>query len=174
MVFWHGKGEIMRGRFNYIAFFVRIFFCLLFSFLAVGWTVLIVQLCFGDFPGIGEFGRRIVGNILFYYVAFKLGQAAWSQRFTIALTGDKVIVRDVLLFKRRILQFGDIKGFSLMEYPTRWVKGRSIILYLTDGGMIEFPQFLFLNFRKLDIALEESGINFFGVESREWRWKKLE
>jgi hypothetical protein len=113
-------------------------------------------------------------DILFYYIAFKLGQATWSQRFTIVLAGDQVVVRDVILFKRRVLQFADIKGFSLMEYPTRWVNGRSIVLYLTDGAMIEFPQFLFFNFRKLDMALEESGINFFGVESREWRWKKLE
>jgi hypothetical protein len=68
-----------------------------------------------------------MADIVFYYVAFKLGQAAWSQRFTIVLAGDKAIVRDVLFFKRRILQFDDIKGFSLMEYPTRWVKGGIIL-----------------------------------------------
>lgn len=53
-----------------------------------------------------------------------------------------------------------------MEYPTRWVKGRSIMLYLTEEQKLEFPEFLFLNFRKLDKALEESGLHFFGVESR--------
>ena len=61
-----------------------------------------------------------------------------------------------------------------MEYPMRGARAKSIILYISEEEKLEFPEFLFLNFKKLDKALEESGLQFFGVESREWRWKKLE
>jgi hypothetical protein len=164
----------VRGRFNYLLFFIRIIFCLAFATLGV-WGIIDVIIQWVD-AGIfnADQGKLVIFCIAFCYIAVKLGQAAWHQRFTIRLSGDKIIVRDVFLFRRRVLQLSDIKGFSLMEYPTRWVKGRSIMLYLTEEQKLEFPEFLFLNFRKLDKALEESGLHFFGVESRRWRRKKLE
>jgi len=170
----------MRGRVNYLVFFIRIIFCLGISFLAIWGAISLVRECLTDLPEAGELGRTIVFMILIFYVAFRLGQAAWHQRFTIRLVGDQIIVKDMILFKRRTLRSNDIKGFSLMEYTMGgirlmgWVKGKSIMLYLEDGDKIEFPEFLFMNFTKMDRALEESGLQFFGIESIEWRWKKLE
>jgi len=125
-------------------------------------------------PGIGEIGLVFVSLALIVYVAFRLGQASWHQRFNIRIADDHIVVRDVFLFRRRTFQLNEIKGFSLMDYPMRRGRSKSIILYVSEEKKFEFPEFLFLNFRKLDKALEESGLHFFGVESRSWRWKKLE
>jgi hypothetical protein len=86
------------------------------------------------------------------------------------ITHEMVVIKDHLLFRSSALGQAEIKGFSLSEYPIRLKGVQSILLYLINGQKIEFPQFLFLNFRKLTTALEESGIPFLGEEPYIWKW----
>jgi hypothetical protein len=101
---------------------------------------------------------------------FKFSRAVWTERFSMVITHDQVMIKDKLFFKSSILRHDEIKGFSLAEYPIRIRGVRSILLYLVDGHKIEFPQFLFFNFKNLAGALEESGIPFLGEEPYIWKW----
>jgi hypothetical protein len=160
----------MRGKFNYIVFLLRIIFALAFT------TVSVYIIIIG--PGRWTAGHDLSGvigitslwGIITFYIAFKIIRAIWTERFTLSLAGDGIIIKDLILFKHRTLQKADIKGFSLSEYPLRNNIFKSILFYLGDGTKVEFPQFLFLNFKKLTQALKESGITFFGEEPYVWKW----
>ena len=159
----------MRGIFNYIFFYFRIIVALAFSALCIAGLIL----PFTDIdkehdtPG-GTLG--MVGLcVLVSLICFKLWRAIWTERFNLALLDGQVIIKDKLLFRSTILLPEDIKGYSLSEYPIRF-KVRSILFYLNNGKKIEFPQFLFFNFKKLIKALEPHGIKFLGEEGYYWKW----
>ena len=160
----------MHGQFNYILFLVRTLFVL-------SWSALVVGVLF-FLPG--QLSQKhdlsgVVGIIagfvfVFSIITFKFWRAIWTERFGLIITSDGVIVKDHLLFRSAALRQEEIKGFSLSEYPVRLKGVHSILFYLVNGQKIEFPQFLFLNFKKLTTALEESGITFLGEEPYIWKW----
>lgn len=128
------------------------------------------QLIF-DYHGLaGTIGIAIALSLLCAYMNFKLIRAIYRERFTMKIEAGTLFVTDVLRFKKRALAAADIKGFSLSEYPLRGFKFKSILVYLKNGEKLEFPQFLFLNFRKLAQCLEQNGIRFLGNEPYVWKW----
>ena len=164
------SNQFMHGQFNYVLFLIRILFVL-------AWSALVIGLLF-FLPG--QLSQKhdlsgVVGVIagfvfVFSIITVKFWRAIWTERFGLIITPDGVIVKDHLLFRSFTLRHGEIKGFSLSEYPVK-IKGiQSILLYRVNGRKIEFPQFLFLNFRKITKALEESGISFLGEEPYIWKW----
>jgi hypothetical protein len=152
----------MHAKFNYVFFVIRILFVLAWSALGI---VLLYML-----PGeesqkhdlSGVIGIMAAFLFVFGLFTFKFWRAIWTERFGMIITRDEVIIKDHLCFKTSILRPDEIKGFRLSQYPIR-IKGvKSIFLCLKDGRKIEFPQFLFLNFKKMAAALEECGIAFLG------------
>lgn len=160
----------MRAKFNYILFVIRILFVLAWSAAVVG------SLCYMP----GDLGRThelsgVIGVMagficVFSLFTFKLWRAVWTERFSMHINPGQVIIKDHLLFRSFALRTDEIKGFSLSEYPIRISGVQSILLYLINGEKIEFPQFLFFNFKKLAKGLEQDGVPFLGKEPYIWKW----
>jgi hypothetical protein len=160
----------MHAQFNYILFFIRFLFVFIWSLLVVGLLFFLPAELSRKHDLSGVIGVMAGFVFVCSLATFKFWQAVWTERFTMTITRDTVIIKDRMFFKSFSLPQSEIKGFSLSEYPIRICGIQSILLYLVNGQKIEFPQFLFFNFKKLAKALEESGISFLGKEPYIWKW----
>jgi hypothetical protein len=160
----------MSGKFNYPVFILRMLFEAVFLVLGIVALVLGPSHWSENHDLSGVIGITVAFAVLLFYINFKFLRAIWTERFGIRFETGSLIITDHLLLKRRVLRGDDIKGFSLSEYPLRGMKVKSILLYLSSGKKVEFPQFLFFNFKSLSPSLQESGITFLGEEPYIWKW----
>ena len=160
----------MRGKFNYFVFFLRIIFAVIFLPLSIAAIIFCPGESLAHHDLAGVIAVTFAFFLLLFYVNFKIGRAIWTERFTMRIEAGSIVITDLFTFKKRVLHGADIKGFSLAEYPLRGLKVKSILLYLVNGQKIEFPQFLFYNFKRLNQALQENGIRFLGEEPFVWKW----
>lgn len=160
----------MHGKFNYPVFILRMIIEAVFLVLGIFVMILGPGHWSANHDSSGVVGMTVVFAALLLFINVKIIRAIWTERFGIRIEPDSLIITDHLLFKRRVLRGDDIKGFSLSEYPLRGMKVKSILLYLSTGEKIEFPQFMFFNFKSLAPSLQESGITFLGEEPYIWKW----
>jgi len=160
----------MHGKFNYFVFFLRIIFWVIFLPCSIAAIIFCPEESRSHHDLWGVIAMTFAFFLLLFYFNFKIGRAIWTERFTMRIEEGRIIVTDLFTFRKRVFQAADIKGFSLSEYPLRGLKVKSILLYLDNGQKIEFPQFLFFNFKRLTQALQENGFKFLGEEPYVWKW----
>jgi hypothetical protein len=160
----------MSAQFNFVLFWIRILFVLAWSFLIMGLLFYLPGILSSSQDLLGVMGIMVAFVFVYSLITFKFWRAVLTERFSMVITHDQVIIKDHLLFRTSVLRSEEIKGFSLSEYPIRISGIQSILLYLVNGQKIEFPQFLFFNFKKLSRSLRECGIPFLGEEPYRWKW----
>lgn len=127
----------MRGKFNYLIFFLRLIFAAVFLACSLAALIMGPRQWFADHDLSGAVDLTFTLLLLLSFVNFKISRAVWTERFTMRVAADSVIITDLILFKRRVLRSEDIKGFSLSEYPLRGINFKSILLYLDNGQKVE-------------------------------------
>ncbi len=92
------------------------------------------------------------------------------ERNNLFLEEKDIILKDAVNSKEKRIPKNKVKGFSTTTYNTRAWNFKSLILYLANGDKIEFPQFLYWNFKDFKVALEENNIQYLGHEPYRWKW----
>jgi hypothetical protein len=123
-------------------------------------------------PPIQAIGATILGTALILYILYNFWRSFWMQRFIITIEDKNIYLKDILL-RKLILLDNSFKGYSYSSYgDSRAVYDfKTLLFYFNDGRIIEFPQFLFTNFKKIHEALLQAKVNFLGNEP--YRWKNL-
>jgi hypothetical protein len=163
---------VFKSKLVYLIFFIRLIF-----FLALI-TSLILLLCIGV-PGLWKkytpvqaAGLAILGIALFMYLLYSFGKSIWMQRFAIIIEDGTVRLKDIIL-QKSILLDDSFKGYSYSSYGDGRAayNFKTLLFYFNDGQIIEFPEFLFSNFKYISEALINAKVNFLGNEP--YRWKNL-
>lgn len=104
-----------------------------------------------------------IGILLFTYLSISVGSSLLTQRFNLIIKDKKTSVTD------------NIKGFSISAYSTitatKSIAGyfRTTIIYFKTGEVIEFPQFLYWNYKFIALALDDNNVDFLGREPFIWK-----
>jgi hypothetical protein len=110
------------------------------------------------------------GLMLFGFLIYHYGRVLWTQRFNIIIQNKKVYLKDV--FSRKEINLDNsFKGYSYSSYGSNraFKDFKTLLFYFNNGRIIEFPQFLYTNFKDIREALYEAGIKFLGHEPYIWK-----
>jgi hypothetical protein len=122
--------------------------------------------------GLKALGLISFGLALFGYLTFVLGKSTLTQRYNVVIEDGQVLLRDNLVGKHNRLD-ENFRGFSLSNYGDRRAiyEFKTLIFYFQSGRKIEFPQFLYSNFKHILPSLTAHSVHYFGQEP--YRWKNL-
>lgn len=161
-----------KSKFVYPVFVLRL---LLFVSIATGFFLFI----FIGIPSLTKqhsllkaIGLISLGIILFAYLFFMLGMPLFTQRYNLIIQNGQVTLHDIF-FGKHIKIDQSFKGFSLSNYSNRGLGSfvKTLIFYFHSGQKIEFPQFLYLNFKDIQPSLIDNSITYLGEEP--FKWKNL-
>ena len=110
-------------------------------------------------------GLFILGFFVYRFVKLLL-----TERMNILLENDQLILKDALTSALKNFDKKEIKGFSSSIYQTKIWNFKAIIIYFTNETKIEFPQFLYWNFKEIKSELESNDITYLGEEPYRWKW----
>ena len=115
-------------------------------------------------------GLTIFGILLFAFLLYNYGKTILTQRFILLIKNESVYLKDVLFHKTTLLD-DSFKGYSYSSYGDGSAvrNFKTLLFYFTDGRIIEFPQFLFTNFKHIHGALSDAKVNFLGDEPYIWK-----
>ena len=159
-----------KSKFIYPIFIIRaIFFLALVASLGM-FIVIGVPSFWENHPPIEAIGLTIVGVTFFLYLILVFGKSAWMQRFNIIIEGNNAYLKD-FLFKSSIQLDSNFKGYSYSSYGDRRAlyNFKTLIFYFDYGRIIEFPQFLYLNFKRIHSSLSDMKVTFLCDEPYKWR-----
>lgn len=161
-----------KSKFVYLIFVLRLLFLVallgaISLFVFIGIPSLTKQ-----HSGLKAFGLISLGLLLFGYLIIVLGKSTLTQRYNISITNRQAVLHDIIL-GRHIALDEKFKGFSLSSYGDRRAiyDFKTLIFYFSNGKKIEFPQFLYTNFKAIMPSLTEHSIKFLGQEP--YKWKNL-
>lgn len=137
-------------------------FIIIFNAVPSFWTenVLGVKLVFGI----------IAGVFLAFYFPYHLAKLLLTQRKNIVFQSGQLILKDAVSFTEILIDKSNLKGFSTSICQTNVWGFKTIIFYFVNGGKMEFPQFLYWNFKDIKPALEDNKISYLGHEPYRWKW----
>lgn len=104
------------------------------------------------------------------YLPYRCIRALLKQRNNIMFKDGKIFLRDALAQKEIFIEKPTLKGFSTSIYSTNIWSFKTIIFYFNNGDKLEFPQFIYWNFKDLKPKLIENGISYLGDEPYRWKW----
>ena len=168
--------EYFKSKFLYIVFIARIL--LIFALIGVSGLFVLIGI-----PNIWNKNVHLIaillialGVFIFSYLLLMLGFAIWQHRFILIVRNGEVFLKDIILNRFEVT--GDnIMGYSTSKYGNRGAYNgpisdfKTLLIYFKDGRVIEFPQFLYANFKLIPEILNASGIKYLGNEP--FKWKNL-
>ena len=159
-----------KSEYNYLIFGLR---CL-FLILCVGLFFVFIFKAAPSFWTNNKSSFKVVGLFaglfLTVFLPYRLTKLLLTERSNIILQGGQLILNDAITSKDNSIDKSDLKGFSTSIYQTKAWDFKTIILYLNNGDKLEFPQFLYWNFKEIKPTLEDNGIIYLGDEPYRWKW----
>ncbi|NTS44019.1 hypothetical protein HRG84_24280 [Flavisolibacter sp. BT320] len=160
-----------KTKFNYIVFGLRLLFFIFF----VGLFFVFVFKAAPAFYNDNAFGVKLVAGLLagFFlttFLPYRFGKILLKERNDIIIQDGKLTLEDAITRKQRHIDKNQLLGFSTTVYETKAWNFKSMIFYFTDGDKIEFPQFLYWNFKDIKQMLIDNDIKYFGHEPYRWKW----
>ena len=116
----------------------------------------------------------LLGTSLFTYLSISIGYSLMTQRFNLIIKDKKIFLKDIFLMKTTSVT-DNIKGYSISAYSTitatKSIAGyfRTTIIYFKTGEVIEFPQFLYWNYKFIALVLDDNNVEFLGRETFIWK-----
>lgn len=86
----------------------------------------------------------------------------------VVIESGKMFLKDCFSKRTILLTDDNVRGYSLSKYG-QGLSFKTLLLYLSNGEIIEFPQFFYTNFKDIPKALEIYGFYYFGFEKYKWR-----
>jgi len=160
-----------RSKFNYLVFGLRLLFFILF----VGLFFVFVFKVAPSFYADNKLGVKLIlgllaGLFLTIFLPYRFGKLLLKERSNIILENGQLILKDAITSKERYLEKTDLNGFSTTIYQTKAWNFKSIIFYFSNGDKLEFPQFLYWNFKDIKETLVENNVKYLGHEPYRWKW----
>jgi hypothetical protein len=159
-----------RSKFVYPVFFVRL---VVFLFLVTGVIMVVViglPNAWKKHPPAQAIVSILLGLLLFTYLLYIFGKSFLTQRFIIVIKNETVCLKDII-FRKSISLDDSFKGYSYSSYgdSSAFKDYKTLLFYFHDGRIIEFPQFLFTNFKHIHEALLNAKMIFLGNEPYIWK-----
>lgn len=154
------KSIYFKSKYIYIIFIIRILFLI---FL----ITCLVFICTKEISNLNIVMVSIILGFFIYYFC----RIVYKQRFQLIYSETGLAFFD-FIFRKEINAVENVKGFSLSMYGNRGIYRytKTIIFYCSSGDKIEFPQFLYWNFKEIVHFLEqEKLIPFLGEEPYHWK-----
>jgi len=115
-------------------------------------------------------GLTVLILILFTFVLYVFGRSVLTQRFILRIENKVAYLKDIFT-KKEISLDGTFKGYSYSSYgdSKAFHDFKTLLFYFHDGRIIEFPQFLYKNFKHIHSALNDAEVHFLGNEPYIWK-----
>ena len=163
--------EHFNTRYNYFVFGLRLLFLLFFTGLLLAFVFKVIPFLLTDKLNWVKIICGIpAGLFILSFFVYRFAKLLLTERMNIFLGSGQMILKDALTSAINDFDKKDIKGFSSSIYQTKIWNFKTIILYFTDETKMEFPQFLYWNFKEIKSALESNNITYLGEEPYRWKW----
>ena len=162
--------EVFKSKFNYPVLLLR---AIGFGAASSGFIFFIVigiPKIWNKFAEVQAAAVTLLGFLYIFYIVYMVGYPFLTQRFKLVIEDGKVYIKDVI-FNRVLPLDASFKGYTNSEYGSSRaiVKFETLIFYLSDGRIIEFPQMLYRNFKSIKKSLEDNDIRSLGYEPFIWK-----
>jgi hypothetical protein len=152
-----------KSRYIYLVFGLRLFYFALFLFIFI-----IALYTIPDFLAEVDYDFKsiigLVGVILLIYLPYRFAKLIITQRNVIILQNGLLFLMDAITGKEVCFELTEIKGYSTSVYIIQIRNFETIFLHFHNGKKIEFPQFLYWNFKDIKPAFEAYSIPYLGVD----------
>jgi hypothetical protein len=159
-----------KTTYNYLILGLRTTFFLFFILLLIALICLAPELLESEDYSFKTWSGLSCGIFLLNLLTFRFGKLLKTQRNNLIIKDKKIIIQDTIFKTEKVYELNEIKGFSLSKYPTKIWNFKEIIIYVKNGDKIEFPQFLYLNFKDFKTSFENYGLAFLGFEEYSWKF----
>jgi hypothetical protein len=106
----------------------------------------------------------LAGLVFALYVPYRFAKLLITQRNDLILQNNLVFLMDAITGKEVCFDLSEIKGYSTSIYKINIRDFETIFLHLNTGKKIEFPQFLYWNFKDIRPAIEAYSIPYLGFD----------
>ena len=160
-----------KTNYNYIVFGLRVLFLIIF----IGLFFIFIFKAIPHFLADNTFSFNLVlgliaGLFLTLFLPYRFIKILLTERNNIIIRNHQLFLIDSITSEERFVNKSDIKGFSTSVYQTNAWDFKTIIFYFSDGKKIEFPQFLYWNFKEIEQQLIDNRILYLGHEPYRWKW----
>ncbi len=153
--------NIFITKYNYLVLILRILSVLLFGFILLMLIFRVIPRLYNE----NNFQFKIViGLIAFLFILvfliFHFIRVIITERYVLRFDNYSLILKDLFRNIETNINTADIKGYSTSIIPTRFWDFKETIVYLVNGDKLLFPQFLYWNYKTINISLNECGVKY--------------
>ncbi|WP_146171794.1 hypothetical protein [Flavobacterium magnum] len=159
-----------QTKFNYFIFVLRIILTLFAGSMLIFTVIVSPSLLETEKDSFAIISGVILFALLWGFLCYRVAKLVFTQIHIFDFKNHELTIINAITKVEKQIKLDEIRGFSTSQYQTRVWDFKSVIIYYENGRKEELPQFLYLNFKKIPVALEAIGINNFGYEPFVWKF----
>lgn len=160
--------EQFKAKFIYPFFFVYLLFFLFFSLSLLFLESKIIYYFITGKSSADDLKLFFGFLFLFGYFSLMCGHMTLLLRNGLIIQKNRIVLINHLSFQKTDIT-DLIKGYSRTDFGKYSTSKNTILLYLSDGRIINLPKFMYLNFGDIEPILIDNKVKFLGEEPFEWK-----